>query len=156
MNNRSLRYCINKLIKEELDSDTHINVIGKSIRDAFPQLQGINSIGDKIITYSKIFNAEEGFNSLHKAKQYLENQGYKNGSMYMDYPIPFIKNGKFGVDDLGTSMITDKWGENRPIVITKWDKLSQESINGLDGVIIPITKGFRDGGACIIFFEFPN
>jgi hypothetical protein len=76
----------------------------------------------------------------------------------MDYPIAFVEKGKTGVDDDGTTMIITKYGEERPLVITKYDRLSRENWDEMDGAILvdPENPDFRDGNTYVIFFNFPD
>jgi len=88
----------------------------------------------------------------------LGNEGYDKGSMQMDYPIPFMKKGKTGMDDDGTTMIITKHGEERPLIITKYDRLGRKNWDEMDGAILPDPKNpdFRDGNVFLVFFEFPE
>lgn len=135
------------------------NIIGKKVGDVFGSIKGVNMISDKVITYSKFFDGEEdSFMGQRDATDYLKNEGYDCGSMFMDYPIPFMKKGKTGVDDSGSTMIITKHGEERPLVITKYDRLSRENWDEMDGAILvdPETPSFRGGNVYVIFFNFPD
>ena len=135
------------------------NIIGKKVGDVFGAIKGINIISNKVITYSKFFEGkEDSFMGQHDAINYLNNEGYDCGSMYMDYPIAFMLKGKTGVDDRGSSVITTKHGEKRPLVITKYDRLSSENWDEMDGAILvdPETPSFRGGNVYVIFFNFPD
>ena len=148
-----------KFIKEMYgDQETVMNIIGKTVGEVF-DTPGTNIINDKVITYAKYFDGEnESFRAMGKAESYLESEGYDHGSMYMDYPIAFMKKGKTGVNDRGNTMIITKHGEERPLIITKFDRLSNENWNQMDGVILPDPKNpdFRDGNVFLVFFEFPE
>lgn len=155
MNN--IRTQIRKLLRENA---THHDIIGKKVGEVFnpKDFNGIYPIADKTITYAKFFPAkgEDNFTAHSNAESYLESEGYVCGSMYSDYPIGFIKEGKFGMSDDGTSsVIIDKWGNGRPFTITKWDRMSSELMDKLDGIMIP-DKRFRGGNAYVVFFEFPE
>ena len=140
------------------DKETAMNIIGKTVGEVFDS-PGINMISDKVITYAKYFDGEnESFNAIGKAEDYLRSEGYDKGSMYMDYPIAFMKKGKTGMDDDGTTIIITKNGEERPLVITKFDRLGPKNWNEMDGAILPDPKNpdFRDGNVFLVFFEFPE
>ncbi len=157
MNLYYLRNIIKYLIKESIGAETSMNVVGKKIGEVFIDNKGISEIRNKTITYAKFFPSTGDFSAISNAEEYLKSEGFVKGSMYMDYPIGFIQAGKFGVNDQGESMIVDKWGDQRPFGITKWDRMSQELINNLNGVIIPApSEGMRDGSIYVVFFEFPN
>lgn len=135
------------------------NIIGKKVGDVFGTIKGINIISNRIIKYSKYFEYNGvSFNAIHDAKEYLKEEGYENGSMYMSYPIPFMKMGKTGVDERGSTIITTKHGEKRPLVITKYDRLSKENWDDMDGAILadPNDPDFRDGNVYVIFFNLPD
>lgn len=135
------------------------NIIGKKVGDVFGSTKGVNIISDKPIAYSKFFESNgSSFSAIRNAERYLESEGYDKGSMYMDYPIAFMKAGKTGVDDDGTTMITTKHGEERALVITKYDRLSRENWDEMDGAILvdPENPDFRDGNVYVIFFNFPE
>jgi hypothetical protein len=140
------------------DKETAMNIIGKTVGEVF-DTPGINIISDKVITYAKYFDGEnDSFNAISKAEEYLGNEGYDKGSMQMDYPIPFMKKGKTGMDDDGTTMIITKHGEERPLIITKYDRLGRKNWDEMDGAILPDPKNpdFRDGNVFLLFFEFPE
>jgi hypothetical protein len=135
------------------------NIIGKKIGDVFGSIKGVNIISDKVIAYSKFFESNgSSFSAIRNAEEYLDSEGYDKGSMYMDYPIAFMKAGKTGVDDGGSTMITTKHGEKRPLVITKYDRLSRENWDEMDGAMLvdPENPDFRDGNVYVIFFNFPD
>ena len=135
------------------------NIIGKKVGDVFGSIKGVNKISDKVIAYSKFFEGDgESFTAIGNAEDYLKSEGYDKGSMYMDYPIAFVEKGKTGVDDDGSTMITTKHGEERPLVITKYDRLSRENWDEMDGAILvdPENPEFRDGNTYVIFFNFPD
>jgi hypothetical protein len=135
------------------------NIIGKKVGDVFGSIKGVNKISDKVIAYSKFFEGDgESFTAIGNAEDYLKSEGYDKGSMYMDYPIAFVEKGKTGVDDDGTTMIITKYGEERPLVITKYDRLSRENWDEMDGAILvdPENPDFRDGNTYVIFFNFPD
>lgn len=132
--------------------------VGKKMGDVFPNNPGINKFWDKTITYAKIFEGGEEFKGYYSSKEYLRMEGYESGSMMRDYPIPFMKMGKTSVDNRGNTLIVTKYEELRPLIITKIDALSQESMAQLDGVILPASDEFtmRDGDICVVFFNFPD
>jgi hypothetical protein len=135
------------------------NIIGKKVGDVFGSIQGINIIADKVIAFSKFFEGDgSSFSAIGDAKSYLNNEGYDNGSMMMDYPIAFMKKGKTGVDDSGSTMIMTRYGEERPLVITKFDRLGKDNWNDMDGVLLvdPENPDFRNGNVYVIFFNFPE
>jgi hypothetical protein len=135
------------------------NIIGKKVGDVFGSIKGINIIANKVIAYSKFFEGDgSSFSAIGDAESYLRKEGYDNGSMYMDYPIAFMRAGKTGVNDNGSSMITTKHGEERALVITKYDRLSRENWDEMDGAILvdPENPDFRDGNVYVIFFNFPG
>lgn len=135
------------------------NIIGKKVGDVFGSIQGVNIISDKPIAYSKFFEGDgSSFSAMSKAEKYLDSEGYEKGSMYMDYPIAFMKKGKTGVSDNGSTIITTKHGEERALVITKYDRLSKDNWNEMDGAMLvdPEDPDFRDGNVYVIFFNFPE
>lgn len=156
-----------------LREGTHNQIIGKTVGQTFPDMKNVlGGIENKMITYAKEFKSTGSFSAIGEAKKYLSSEGYVNGSMYMDYPIGFIKKGKFGYEDnmdiFGnsdtgdvipnnqpkSSLIITKHGEERPMITTKWDRLGYEQIDELDGVIL--SQDFRDGDVYVIFFVFPE
>lgn len=135
------------------------NIIGKKVGDVFGSIKGVDIISDKVIAYSKFFEGDgESFTAIGNAENYLESEGYDKGSMYMDYPIAFVEKGKTGVDDDGSTMIITKYGEERPLVITKYDRLSGKNWDEMDGAILvdPENPDFRGGNTYVIFFNFPD
>ncbi len=74
--------------------------------------------------------------------------------MYMNYPIPFMLRGKTGIYEDGNTIITTKWGEERPLIITKFDRLGKKNWEEMDGVII--SEDFRNGDVYLLFFNFPE
>lgn len=140
------------------DKETAMDIIGKPVGDVFSS-PGINIIADKTITYAKFFDGKgESFEAIGNARTYLDSEGYDKGSMFMDYPIAFVKKGKLPMDDDGTTLVTTKHGEERPLVITKFDRLSPSNWNEMDGAILPDPNNpdFRDGNCFLVFFEFPE
>jgi hypothetical protein len=69
-----------------------------------------------------------------------------------------MKKGKTGVDDSGSTMIMTRYGEERPLVITKFDRLGKDNWNDMDGVLLvdPENPDFRNGNVYVIFFNFPE
>jgi hypothetical protein len=130
----------------------HKILLGKTIGETFPGKFKI--ISNKVIAYAKTFKAEGDFSAFYNAESFLKDEGYCNGSMQRDSPIGFIKEGKFGVDDSGSTIINTKYNEERYMIITKWDRLSKENIDGLDGVIL--SDNFRNGDVHVVFFIFPE
>lgn len=140
------------------DKETAMDIIGKSVGDVFSS-PGINIISDKTITYAKFFDGKgESFEAIGNAQKYLESEGYTKGSMQMDYPIAFVRKGKLPMDDDGATIITTRHGEERPLVITKFDRLSKSNWDEMDGAILPDPNNpdFRDGNCFLVFFEFPE
>ena len=129
-------------------------------------------ISDKVIQYAKFFPSRGTFTASGDAEKWLKEEGYSKGSMYMDYPMGFIKNGKFGYDNNDdyqtydtqgnlvpnnmppSSLIKTKHGEERAMIITKWDRLGPEQHDMLDGVVL--SDDFREGDAYVVFFTFPE
>jgi len=143
------------LVKRVLKEDeTAYDIIGKKVGEVFPNINGVYAISDRVIVYSKFFTATKTFNAISNAEKYLKDEGYENGSMYMNYPIPFMLRGKTGIDDEGNTIITTKWGEERPLIITKFDRLNKKNWEEMDGVII--SDDFRDGDVYLLFFNFPD
>jgi hypothetical protein len=140
-----------RLLKEE---ETTYNIIGKKVGEVFYDVSGINMIADKVITYSKFFEKGDDFDAIRNAEEYLKSEGYDKGSMYMDYPIAFMKVGKTGVDDGGSTMLQLSSGEKRPLVITKFDRLRRADWENMDGAII--SDDMRKGDVYVIFFNFPD
>lgn len=135
------------------------NIIGKRVGEIFSTIHGINIISNKVIVYSKFFESNgDSFSAMYEAEEYLRKEGYDKGSMYMDYPIPFMRVGKTGVNDNGSTIIKTKYGEERPLIITKYDRLSKENWDDMDGALLvdPENPDFRDGNVYIIFFNFPE
>lgn len=141
------------LVKETLES-TEYNIIGKTVGEVFSDIKGINVISKKTMVYVKLFKKEYDFSAMTKAGEYLSNEGYDKGSMYMDYPIPFMIKGKTGISNDGTTMITTKHGEQRPLIITKYDRLSYENWDEMDGCLL--SKDFREDDVYAVFFNFPE
>lgn len=140
------------------DKETPYSIIGKTVGEIFNS-PGVNMIDDKVIAYAKFFDGKgESFEAIGNAGTYLNSEGYDKGSMFMDYPIAFVKKGKLPMDDDGTTIITTKHGEERPLVITKFDRLSPSNWNEMDGAILPDPENpdFRDGNVFLVFFEFPE
>ena len=142
-----------------ISSDEMGNIVGKKVGEVFSKLPGINIIGNKVITYSKFFEGDgNSFSAFGKAQSFLSLDDYVMGSMQMDYPIPFVEYGKTAISDSGAAIITTKYGEERPLVITKYDRLSKENWDEMDGAILPDPENidFRDGNVYVIFFNFPG
>lgn len=160
------------LAQEDAGDDTAKSILGKKVGDVFRGYDGANEIADKTITYAKHFPSSDpdGFDAIYAAEKYLESEGYDKGSMYFNYPIVFIKKGRFGVDtdsydvldadgvektiQSTTSLIPTRYGEQRPVSMTKWERLSRDVVNQVDGVIM--SKNFRGGDVDVIFFIFPE
>jgi hypothetical protein len=156
---RKLRKTVRNIVENEYIKDQSIyDIVGKKMGDIFPNNPGINKIRNKIITYAKFFEGGEEFKGYYSSKEYLRMEGYESGSMMRDYPIPFMKMGKTNVDNRGNTIIITKYEEERPLIITKYDALSQESFDELDGVIIPSPdqNSMRDGNIYVVFFNFPD
>lgn len=156
---KQLRKAVRNVMQEEYIKDQSVyEIVGKKMGDIFPFNPGINKIRNKIITYAKFFEGGEEFKAYYSAKEYLRMEGYESGSMMRDYPIPFMKMGKTNVDHRGNTMIVTKYEEDRPLIITKYDALSEESFNELDGVIIPAPdkNNMREGNIYVVFFTFPD
>lgn len=153
INLKELRSIIKKVLREEI---TSYDIIGLTAGEVFPEISGINMIENKVIQYAKKFEPEpeKDFDAIRKAEDYLRENGYDKGSMYFSYPIPFMIKGKTGIDDDGTTLITTKHGEIRPLVITKFDRLSMSNWDDMDGAII--SDDFRNGTVYLIFFNFPE
>jgi hypothetical protein len=83
------------------------------------------------------------FEALHKAGQFLAKRGYVVCSMEGDLPIAFFHQSH------GKNII-DRHGEERPISITKWTRLSQEEPMNIAGAIL--SDDFRDGSVEVVFF----
>ena len=147
-----LKYIIKRIV---IENETQYDMVGKYVGDVFGDINGVKPIKDKIITYVKLFkNDDDDFSAISKAEKFLKNEGYDKGSMYMNYPIPFMYKGKTGIDDSGTTIITTKWGEERPLVITKYDRLGQENWDEMDGVLL--SSSFRNDDVYVVFFNFPD
>lgn len=135
------------------------NIVGKKVGDIFGSVPGVGIISDKKIAYSKFFEGDgSSFSAISKAEKYLRDEGYDKGSMMMDYPIAFMMKGKTGVSDEGSTMIITNRGEERPLVITKYDRLGKKNWDEMDGVLLvdPENPDFRDGNVYVIFFNFPE
>lgn len=158
MSEKKLREAIRNVFFENYIKDvTAMDIIGKKVGEVFFG-PGTSQISDKTITYAKLFEGGTDFSAYYSAKEYLRNEGYESGSMYTNYPIGFMLKGKTKLDNRGNTLIVTKWEEERPLLTTKYDALSQESFNMLDGVIIPAPgeNTMRDGDIFIIFFVFPD
>jgi hypothetical protein len=142
---------IKSIIKEQ---ETKYDIIDKTVGEVFPNINGVYAISNRIIVYSKFFPATETFDAVGNARKYLKEEGYENGSMYMNYPIPFMLRGKTGIDEDGDTIITTKHGEERPLIITKFDRLGKKNWEEMDGVII--SEDFRNGDVYLLFFNFPE
>jgi len=156
---RKIRKTVREIMEQEYIKDQSVyDIVGKKMGDIFPSNPGMNKIRNKTITYAKIFEGGEEFKGYYSSKEYLRNEGYESGSMMRDYPIPFMKMGKTHVDNRGNTIITTKYEEERPLIITKYDALSPESFAELDGVIIPAPdqNSMREGNIYVVFFNFPD
>jgi hypothetical protein len=145
---------ISDLSKQLNENYTNYSIIGKKVGEIFKDIPGINMISDKVITYVKVFENDEEFSAYSKSSEHLKNEGYDKGSMYMNYPIPFMEKGKTGISNSGDTMIITKHGEQRPLVITKYDRLNSDNWNEMDGVLL--SKNFRYDDVFIVFFNFPQ
>lgn len=155
---RKIRKKVRDIMESEYVKDqSKYDIIGKKVGDIFNG-PGSNKIRNKIITYAKFFEGGEDFQGYYSAKEYLRFEGYESGSMMRDYPIPFMKQGKTALDNRGNTTIVNKYDEERPLIISKFDSLSEENINELDGVIIPSPnkQSMKDGDIYVLFFEFPD
>lgn len=141
------------LSKQLNENYTNYSIIGKKVGEIFKDIPGINMISDKVITYVKVFENDGEFSAYSKSSEYLKNEGYDKGSMYMNYPIPFMEKGK-SINDSGDTIIKTKHGEERPLVITKYDRLNSDNWNEMDGVLL--SKNFRYDDVFVVFFNFPN
>jgi hypothetical protein len=147
-----LKEIVKKIIIEQ---ETNMEIIGKKVSDVFNDYEGIHHIKDKTITYSKLFkHTGEDFSAINMSRNYLGSEGYDMGSMQRDYPIAFMINGKTGVNEYGNTVITTKYGEERPLIVTKFDKLNQDNWDTMDGALL--SKDFREGDVHVIFFIFPD
>lgn len=158
MSEKQLRNTIRKVFSEEYIKDvTAMDIIGKKVGQVFFG-PGTIQLGTKTITYAKLFEGGKDFSAYYSAKEYLRMEGYESGSMYMNFPIGFVLKGKTGLDNRGNTMVVTKWDELRPLIITKFDALSQEAIDELDGVILPAPgdNTMREGDVFVIFFVFPD
>jgi len=128
----------------------------QTVDQMFPNYGKAYGVGDRKVYSKRIFpSSEQGdesdtFRAINGAENFLKDAGYLKGSMALDYPIGFIRPEKTNDGD----MIT-KHGEERAFIITKWDRLSQEQKDELDGIIIP-NPDFRNGGAAVLFFTMDN
>jgi hypothetical protein len=145
---------ISDLSKQLNENYTNYSIIGKKVGEIFKDIPGINMISDKVITYVKVFEKEDDFSAYTKSSDFLTNEGYDKGSMYMNYPIPFMEKGKTGISNSGDTMIITKHGEQRPLVITKYDRLNSDNWNEMDGALL--SKNFRYDDVFIVFFNFPQ
>jgi hypothetical protein len=68
--------------------------------------------------------------------------------MNMDMPMLVVRG------DSDTEVRTRYQGEERAAVITKWDRLSPNEYDQLDGVIVTDEEGFRDGGVFVLLFNY--
>lgn len=155
---KRLRKAIRNIIEENYIKDvTAMEIIGKKMGEVFSG-PGSLQLDGRTITYAKLFGGGSDFSAYYSAKEYLRMEGYESGSMYLNHPIAFMLKGKTKLDNRGNTMIVTKWDEERPLLITKFDALSQENIDELDGVIIPAPGGstMRDGNVFVVFFVFPD
>lgn len=147
-----LKKIMRRVIAEQA---TQYDIIGKTVGEVFEDFNGYRIIADKTIVYAKLFDSsEESFGNIEAASEYLKSEGYDKGSMYMDYPIAFMVKGKTGMDDSGITIITTKHGEERPLVITKYDRLDKSNWDEMDGALL--SKDFRNGSVYAVFFNFPD
>jgi hypothetical protein len=143
------------LLQNQLNENyTNYSIIGKKIGDVFKDVPGVNIISDKVITYVRVFETDKEFSGYNDASDYIKDEGYTKGSMYMNYPIPFMLNGKNGTNESGDTIITTKNGEERPLVITKYDRLNRDNWDEMDGAIL--SKNFRYDNVFVVFFNFPK
>ncbi len=86
-------------------------------------------------TYPKVvkelkFNEKGTFESLNKARCWLNENNYSDGSLCGDKPVGLLKGDFF---------------------IAKWKNLTTEEIKELDGVMI--SNDFREGEVFLLFFN---
>lgn len=158
MSDKQIGQSARKVFFEDYIKDvTAMEVIGKKVGEVFFSA-GISEIIDRTITYAKVFEEGRDFSAYYSAKEYLRKEGYESGSMYMNYPIGFIYKGKTGLDNRGNTVIVTKWEEERPLIVTKFDSFSQETLSQIDGVIIPAPgdNTMREGDVFVLFFVFPD
>ena len=102
---------------------------------------------NKPVQYAVEFKPTEDFRAIHLADKFLKDEGYVHGSMNMDMPMIIVKGD-------GDTEIMTRYKEERPVVITKWDRLSPSEYEQLDGVIVTDEEGFRDGGVVVLLFNY--
>jgi hypothetical protein len=145
-------------INESEADTTYKEIIGKKLVNVFGDIEGINKSGieNKIIKYAKTFTNEgftfEGYN---RAESYLEKMGYLIGTMleYKNYPIPFMRKGKFGFDKNRVAIIQVNYEREIPFMLASWDNLGYVGKQNIDGILV--SKDFDNDDVYAIFFEFP-
>jgi hypothetical protein len=128
------------------------DLVGKTpaeIQAEHPELE-INTakVIKKPVQYAVEFKASEDFRAIHLADEFLKDEGYVHGSMNRDMPMLVVKG------DGDTEIKTRHPGEERYAVITKWDRLSPNQYDQLDGIIVTDKEGFRDGGVFVLLFNY--
>lgn len=127
------------------------DLMGKTpaeIQASNPELQlNTAKIINKPVQYAVEFKPTEDFRAIHLADKFLKDEGYVHGSMSMDMPMIVVKGD-------GDTEVMTRYKEERPVVITKWDRLSPSEYDQLDGIIVTDEEGFRDGGVVVLLFNY--
>ena len=128
------------------------DLVGKTpaeIKSAYPELKlNTATMIKKPVQFAVEFKPTEDFRAIHLADKFLKDEGYVHGSMNMDMPMLVVRG------DGDTEVRTRYQGEERAAVITKWDRLSPNEYDQLDGVIVTDEEGFRDGGVVVLLFNY--
>jgi hypothetical protein len=127
------------------------DLVGKTpaeIQAANPELQFSNAkMINRPVQYAVEFKPTEDFRAIHLADKFLKDEGYVHGSMNRDMPMIVVRGD-------GDTEIKTSYGEERFVVITKWDRLSPNQYDQLDGIIVTDKEGFRDGGVFVLLFNY--
>lgn len=118
------------------------------VKESNPNLK-INSAEyiEKPIQYAVEFRSTGDFTAIRFAETFIREEGFINGSMNLDLPMLLVRGG-------ADREITTRHGETRAAVITKWDRLSPNEYNQLDGVLVTDEAGFREGNVVALFFNY--
>jgi hypothetical protein len=96
---------------------------------------GYSRLPNLDIVHAVEFVPSGTFGANSNAERYLEEMGYKIGSMEGPNPIGF---------------------SNKYNRISKWGNMTSEDHTKLDGVLISDGEGWREGGAIIMWFNPPT
>lgn len=108
-----------------IDSGRAEKVISKYLKEYEHRL------GKRTVETSYYFPPQGTFNAFHHAMVTAEKAGYAYGSAQRERPIALWKDAEY---------------------IAKWDNISTEELESVEGLIIA-DGGFREGGAIVVIFD---